>query len=194
MVNLLCKFSYENKFGRISQDQTIEVTINQDTKTYGGLIGISLKPGAVYKWTLLRADWAEFLRQCYMLTSKDRMSQQSSIHKVASQKRMHDDELMIHQVISCIQNWVNPFQADQSLCHLASGRIAPDDLVGDLLQAHERGTKALEDFARNRLDMTGKTDFHHHLSKQKLKTFASLRIQQHLQTQNQQGNYLAVCL
>ena len=52
---------------------------------------------------------------------------------------------MVHQVITCIQNWVNLFQADQSICHLESGRIAPDDLVGDLLQAHERDTKALED-------------------------------------------------
>ena len=93
---------------------------------------------------------------------------------------MHDDELMIHQVITCIQNWVDPFQADKYLCHMASGWTAPDELVGDLLQVHERGTKALEDFAQNRLDMTGKTDFHHHLSKQKLKKFASLRKQQRL--------------
>ena len=63
---------------------------------------------------------------------------------------------MVHQVITCIRKWVDPFKADQSICHLTSGRIAPDDLVGNLLQCHERDTKALEDFAQNRLDVTGK--------------------------------------
>ena len=69
---------------------------------------------------------------------------------------------------------------------MASGRIVPADCVGDLLHAHERGTKALEGFARNRLDPTGETDFHHHLRKQQLKTFASLHKQQRVPAQNQQ--------
>ena len=53
---------HENKFGRIPQKQTIEVTIDRDTKTSGWLIGITLEPGAANKWALLRADWTEFLR------------------------------------------------------------------------------------------------------------------------------------
>ena len=39
-------------FGCIPQDQTIEVTLNRDTKTAGGIIGMSLNPAAVNKWIL----------------------------------------------------------------------------------------------------------------------------------------------
>jgi len=52
-----------NTYGRIPHDQTIEVTINKDTKTQGGIIGISMKPGAVFKWMVLRADRAQYTRQ-----------------------------------------------------------------------------------------------------------------------------------
>jgi len=39
--------SPDNAFGRISVDQTIEETINQDTQTAGGTRGFSLNPGAL---------------------------------------------------------------------------------------------------------------------------------------------------
>ena len=54
--------SRDNKFGRIPQYQTIEVAINRDTKTLGGIIGMSLNPGAVFKWMILCADRAEYSR------------------------------------------------------------------------------------------------------------------------------------
>ena len=52
--------STDNKFGHIPQDQTIEVTINRDTKTQDGIIGMSLNPEALFKWMILRADRAEY--------------------------------------------------------------------------------------------------------------------------------------
>ncbi len=47
--------------GRIPHDQAIEVTNNKkDAKSHGGIIGISLRPAAVFKWMVLRADLAVF--------------------------------------------------------------------------------------------------------------------------------------
>ena len=37
-------------FSMVPVDQTIEQTLNRATKTRGGLIGFSLKPGAVQRW------------------------------------------------------------------------------------------------------------------------------------------------
>ena len=53
-----------NSFGHIPHDQTIEVTANQDTKSHGGIVGITLNPGAVLKWMVLRADRGEYLHLC----------------------------------------------------------------------------------------------------------------------------------
>ncbi len=50
-----------NTYGRISHDQAIEVTNNNKAaKSHGGIIGISLRPAAVFKWMVLRADRVEF--------------------------------------------------------------------------------------------------------------------------------------
>ena len=38
-----------NSFGRIPHDHTIEVTANRDTKSRGGIVGITLKNGTVLK-------------------------------------------------------------------------------------------------------------------------------------------------
>jgi len=69
-----------NTYGHILHDQTIKVTINKDTKTQGGIIGISLKPGAVFKWMVLRADHAEYTRQCEELAGSIPMDE-STTHK-----------------------------------------------------------------------------------------------------------------
>ena len=62
--------------------QTIEVSINKDTKTKGAIIGISLKPGAVFKWMVLRADRVEYSRQCEELAGST-PTDDSTTHKDA---------------------------------------------------------------------------------------------------------------
>ena len=58
--------SVDNPFGRVLVDQTIENTINRDTKTKGGL-----KPGAVFKWNMLRSDQGKFVQRCRYLAGQD---------------------------------------------------------------------------------------------------------------------------
>ena len=44
--------SHASPFSQIPMDQTIEKTINRDTKTKGGIVGFSLNRGAVQRWML----------------------------------------------------------------------------------------------------------------------------------------------
>ena len=39
-------------FAQMPVDQAIEQSLNRDTKTRGGIIGFSLKPGAVHRWII----------------------------------------------------------------------------------------------------------------------------------------------
>ena len=55
-----------NALNRIAHDQTIEVTINKDTKISGGLIGKTLHHESVNQWVWTAADKAQ-----YHLCSKD---------------------------------------------------------------------------------------------------------------------------
>lgn len=48
------QMSSNNSFGQIPVDQAIEVTVNKDTQTPGGIVGFSLKPAAI-KWHYITA-------------------------------------------------------------------------------------------------------------------------------------------
>ena len=45
-------------------DQTIEQTVNQDTKTKGGIIGFSVNKGAVQRWILTSHERAAITQAC----------------------------------------------------------------------------------------------------------------------------------
>ena len=57
------EFAVQQTSGSFCQtaiDQTIEQTINRSTKTKGGIIGFSLKSGAVCKWLVTAHERAQF--------------------------------------------------------------------------------------------------------------------------------------
>ena len=50
-------------FSQLPVDQTIKQTLNRNTKTKGGIIGFSLKKGAVQQWMLTAHARASFVDQ-----------------------------------------------------------------------------------------------------------------------------------
>jgi len=165
-----------NTYGCMPHDQTIEVTINKDTKTQGAIIGISLKPGAVFKWMVLRADRAEYSRQCEELAGST-PTNDSTTHKDAGKKCMQDDEAVVQRIAGVVENWIDPFQSDEQLCHFASGLVATEEMKTDLLNAHDKGLEALRSFADQTLGNgeDGTKDFYSTLPQLQLMTFSSMR-------------------
>jgi hypothetical protein len=51
-------------FSQVACDLSIEVTINRDSKTKGGLIGFSQNPAGVQRWTLAHHERATIYRKC----------------------------------------------------------------------------------------------------------------------------------
>jgi hypothetical protein len=132
-----------------------------------------LNPGAVFKWMVLRADRAEYTRQCEELAGSRPMDQDRT-HKDAGIKRMQEDEAVVQRIAACVENWINPFHSDEQLYHLASGLVATEEVKADLLNAHDRGLKTLRTFAEERLEEDGTKDFYATLPQLQLKTFSSM--------------------
>ena len=53
-----------NAFSQVAVDQTIEQTLNRDTKSKGGIVGISLKKGAVRRWLRTSRERAAITQAC----------------------------------------------------------------------------------------------------------------------------------
>ena len=71
-----------NVFAQVPVDMAIEQSINRDTKTKGGVIGSSLRCGAVQRWIATAHDRAAIPAACHSLAGISKESDRSKRHKI----------------------------------------------------------------------------------------------------------------
>ena len=54
-------------FSSIDCDQIIEQTCNRDSKTKGGIVGLTQNRGAINRWILAQADRSAVTRNCQLM-------------------------------------------------------------------------------------------------------------------------------
>ena len=91
--------SLDSKFAQVAVGMAIEQTVNKDTKTSGGIIGFSLKPGAVERWFVTAHERAAIMHSCMELAgmSNSRLQQ--------SKKDRERDEAAVVKVLETIGKW-----------------------------------------------------------------------------------------
>ena len=62
----------DHGFSSVACDQTIELTINRDSKTKGGLVGFSMNPTSVHQWLLSQSERAAITERCKSMAGVDR--------------------------------------------------------------------------------------------------------------------------
>ena len=100
----------EHGFAQVLVDQTIEQTLNRSTKTKGGIVGFSLRKGAVQRWILTAHSRAAFVDRCRAM-STGATKNQSRHHKEAASPRVQRDETDVKKVMITVSNWRNPFES-----------------------------------------------------------------------------------
>lgn len=106
------QLSEVSTFGRLPVDQTIEVTINKDTKTAGGVTKFSLKTGAVKRFYMTAEYRYSFLTQ---LKSMVQLNQTTCHHGELQAPRIVKDEKAVSVVQNLIDSWNNPFAGNQNV-------------------------------------------------------------------------------
>ena len=149
-------------------DQTIEQTINRNTKTRGGIIGFSLKPGAVKRWINTAHQRSSIVDACRTLAGIEGCC---TLPKDMQRSRIQKDEADIIKLQETIEVTCNPFLMSDSLVALSSGCKADASTCRDLLEAKDRGTESVENFITERI-ATNLKSFHDTKSRLKLKTFS----------------------
>lgn len=164
----------KSAFAQVAVDQTIEQTLNRDSKTSGGIVGISLNQGAVQRWVLTAHDRARTLQICRKMAGM--YDAQNQHHKETSSSRLKRDEGDVKKVMDTIESWVNPYETKNttdSLINIASGVKANDDITEDILSAEKKGAEAFTSFVQERL-CSSQADLYAPLAKTALKTFRNL--------------------
>ena len=160
---------------RNAVDITIEQTINRHAKSQGGIIGFSRNYAAYYRWCITRHYRTQLVEATLFIA--DMSSDEFSVHKELQPAQIRNSEVATSKMKDAIVSFTNPFEVDQEeeLFCLASGKPAPNDVREDLLQAYDRGQKAMEEFIQNRL-VNKMVSFHDPIKRMKLKTFASVGV------------------
>ena len=110
------KFSVQRSsvlgFSQTAVDQTVEQMVNKSTKTNGGIIGFSLKRGAVQRWLITAHERASFslkLKEIIIGFSTN----EDDIHKEFRVPRLAKDGNDAERVMSIIKGWLNPFDGPE---------------------------------------------------------------------------------
>ena len=153
VYNIFCNGEFsvqvvdQNPFGRIPVDQTIEMTINKDTQTAGGITKFSKKSGAVSRFYLTAEYRSGFFVNLIDITNTSRSSlNHSDLQKPIIEK----DEKNVSAIVELFDNWINPFEENELVC-ISTATTAPADIMEDLLNAHNTGKKTYEQFNFDRL-------------------------------------------
>ena len=157
-------------FTFVACDMEIEQTVNRDSKTKGGMKGLTLNKGAVNRWLLNHHQWAAIAKECQNMAGKGKTERG---RKDLDETRIQKDE-SIRNIASTVESMVNPFEySGDDLINICSGNVAPANVKADLEGAYDKGVNAVKDFEESRLKSVPEKLFQP-IKSNKLKTFATV--------------------
>lgn len=168
-------------FSQVWTDMALEQSVNLDSKTKGGIVGITQKPGALERWFVTAHERAAITTATKAMCGyQDVSDEHATSHKEAGSHRIKRDENDVRKVIQTVQSMMtNPFDLGNTceevtpLTNLVTGLVMPHETALCLLDSEKIGKKQLSEFIDNRLN-TNKISFWDALPHLKIQTFASL--------------------
>ena len=167
-------------FAQVWTDMALKQSINRDSKTNGGIIGISQRAGALERWFLTcheRAAITTAMKEMCAIQDSDRVG----THREAAPKRVERDESDVQKLLTVITSelMTDPFSLDNvddgisSLINIATGIRMPPDAATRMVNSYQIGTAQMTTFVEQRLN-TNEVTFWDSLPNLKIKTFATL--------------------
>lgn len=132
-------------FNQVWTDMALEQSVNRDSKSIGGIIGITQRSGALEKWFLTAHERTATTSATKSMLVKGEESIKANTHKESSKSRIRRDEDDIRKIMNTLKTAMcNPFSTDAvkdeiPLSNLATGVVMPADLSQRLLQARNLG-------------------------------------------------------
>ena len=166
-------------FSQVWTDMALEQSVNLDSKSKGGIIGISLKLRALERWFLTvheRAAITTCIKEMCSLGESDKVS-----HKETGSRRHAKDEEDVRKMVTTLSTvMTDPFNIEDvndddviPLVNLATGVVMPDADASRLVSSLKEGEEHMNKFVHDRLD-TNEVRTWDPLPRLKVKTFKSL--------------------
>ena len=164
-------------FASVWTDMALEQSINLDSKSKAGIIGISQNAEALRRWFLTcheRASLTTAVKHMCRIGDSDRVG--THVHKEGAPKRVERDENDVQKILSCFKSGLmkDPFSEDcESLCNVATGVVLPTAVADELLKADTKGKEQMKGYIQDRLNSSN-TSIWETIPCLKIKTFSCL--------------------
>ena len=173
----ISRSSSKSYFNTVSTNMALEQSQIKDSRSAGGIVGISHGHESCEQWALTRR-LKSFISSSFKEMS--RVSDEIEFSKGLTTRRIKKDGADAQSTINTItEKMVNPWEFDPEntekdpLLNITTGPVPPPDVAKSLLTAKEQGQKATNYFIDHNLASDEKS-FWTPITKMKLKTFASL--------------------
>lgn len=164
------------RFNAVASDQALEQTINREGKSQGGVIGFTLRKGALTRWMVTRHVTAQ-----YTEAFKELCDQQPDVgdtyHAEHGKTRMARDEQDVTKILEFVSNAQNPFDLDtvpNELVNIATGQIASQEVSNGLGHFIREAKKRNKSFIEKRLLADRTMSFWETDSRSKTPTFSDM--------------------
>lgn len=161
-------------FAKVWTDMGLEQSVNLDSKSKGGIVGISQNPEALQRWFLTgheRAAITTAVKEMCGINDPDRIGN----HKESGCKRVQRDENDVRKLVGCFTSGLikDPFSEDNdALSNVATGVVLPAEIAERLLGSKNDGVKQLDSFIKHRLN-SNDVSFWDAIPNLKIKTFSA---------------------
>ncbi|GBN11323.1 hypothetical protein AVEN_78565-1 [Araneus ventricosus] len=136
-------------FNLTACDQVTEQTFNRESKSKGGLTGITLKRGAPHRWVLSQHERSSISNQCEIMAGKEFLSRN---RKELDQSRIKCDAMHTKNVRDSLLSFINQFNnKNEQLLNIVTGGIISDSIKNDIENGYAYGNKEFATFINDRL-------------------------------------------
>ena len=152
----------QNSFGQVWTDMALEQSVNLDSKSKGGIVGITQKPEALERWFLTcheRAAITPAIKEMCGIEDSERVG----THKESSLARIRRDEEDVEKLMEMFDSGMlsNPFtklnedNEVMPLINIATGAVMPRPSAERLINAEDLGKAQMDEFITKRIKSTG---------------------------------------
>lgn len=169
--------SADHRFNCVATDQALEQTVNRDGKSKGGVIGLTLRKGALTRWLKTRHVTAEYVESFTTLCNTK--TRTNSSHPELAKSRLMKDEEDVSKIVEYLSQCQNPFDLDSvpaELMNISTGQVASEGVRKSLTNCLKLGKQKMNDFIQKRIVQSTKCkSFWDPDTRTKVLTFSDMR-------------------
>ncbi len=168
--------SASRPFNCVPTDQALEQSVNREAKSQGGVVGFTLRKGALLRWLMTRhitGEYAEAFKELCNSGAKEKL------HEELGKARLNKDRRDVNDMKEYLRTQCqDPFDLENvpdHLTNITTGQTVSQKVEDSMKGIPDKGKVVFDDFVKERLGDEPTKRFWEPLQKSTVSTFADMK-------------------